>query len=84
MTAGAGCNNFFLTLRYLYIPYATQNCRASAYQALVALLQCTDHVSLQLAALKALRMLIDDWGFFEDHFQPFIGPTLEAALNMLP
>lgn len=40
-------------------------------------------MSVQLAAVQALRLLVDDWGFYIDDFQAFIGPTLEALLRVL-
>lgn len=61
----------------------SQDSRPRAYEALVSLLR-TDKPLLQLAALAALRNLIDDWGFYEDGFAPYIGATLECALNLLP
>lgn len=58
--------------------------RDSCYRVLVEMLSERGSIALQLAALSSLRLLIDDWGFYEDQFGPYVGPTIQAAIQLLP
>ena len=57
--------------------------RVTVYQVLVEMLCEHGNIPLQLAALSSLRLLIDDWGLYEDQFSTFVGATISSALQLL-
>jgi len=65
-----------------WVAKLTQEDRVGAYGALLGAL-AAGPMPVRLAAVGALRLLVDDWGFYADDFAPFLAGTLEALLGLL-
>ncbi|CAG9463738.1 unnamed protein product [Pedinophyceae sp. YPF-701] len=56
--------------------------RPGVYSVLIAALSSGDP-AISLAAVAALRAIIDDFGFEQDQFSPFVAPCLSALLSSM-
>lgn len=57
--------------------------RPAAYRALLSMLAEGADPAAQLAAVSALHSLIDDFGFREEQFMEFVGPSFQLLAAFL-
>ena len=55
-----------------YCIHLTHACNRTAYHM--------THV--QLTAVGAMRALVDDWNFIDEHLVPFVRPLVERLMNL--
>ena len=66
-----------------WVPCVPAELRPVVYEALVLLLRDGEDSAVRLAACAAMRALVDDWNFEEDHFIPFVAPCFQCLLALL-